>query len=176
VKSTRAPWRWSFTAIVDREQDAFFPATGADDDHLRDAPARVTRPPLRHGGVDVERQPDDEAAGGRQGVPVVLPLREGSPGGSYGTAAEGHVLCPAVFPGGVPLRYQAPVQVAGPGPRRGGAPGPRVGTVVTVSGRGARRPGPRRRRPAHRGRTRAASNAENASGAAGTRSSTGAYG
>ena len=35
------------------------------------------------------------------------------------------------------LRYQAPTQAAGPGPRRGGAPGPRVGTVRTVSGRGA---------------------------------------
>jgi hypothetical protein len=35
------------------------------------------------------------------------------------------------------LRYQAPTQAAGPGPRRGGASGPRVGTVGTVSGRGA---------------------------------------
>ena len=41
------------------------------------------------------------------------------------------------------LRCQAPHQAAGPGPRRGGAPGPRVGTVGTVSGRDARRPGRR---------------------------------
>src|SRR3954454_6909992 len=45
--------------------------------------------PLQHGGVDVERRPDDEAASVRQGVPVVLPARQGSPGGSYGTADEG---------------------------------------------------------------------------------------
>ena len=45
----------------------------------------------------------DESATGSQGVPVVLPVREGSPGGSYGTVAEGHPLCPAVFPTGVRL-------------------------------------------------------------------------
>ncbi len=66
------------------------------------APARVTGL-ARPGGADVERQPEDDAATGSQGVPVVLPVREGSPGGSYGTAAEGHSLCPAVFPTGVPL-------------------------------------------------------------------------
>ncbi|WNV77166.1 hypothetical protein RTG05_07795 [Geodermatophilus sp. DSM 44513] len=44
--------------------------------------------PLRHGGVDVGRLPDDEAATVGQGVPVVLPVREGSPGGSCGTAAS----------------------------------------------------------------------------------------
>ncbi len=43
---------------------------------------------------------------GRQGVPVVLPVREGLSGGSYGTAGEGHLLCPAVFPVGVPLAGQ----------------------------------------------------------------------
>ncbi len=59
---------------------------------------------LRHGGVDVERQPDDEAATVRQGVPVVLPVRGGSPGGSYGTADEGHLLCRAVFLVEVPFR------------------------------------------------------------------------
>src|SRR5919199_376690 len=69
---------------------AVFPAIGADDDQLRGAPARVTGL-LRPGGVDAERQSEDKAATGRQGVPVVLPVREGSPGGSYGTAAEGRV-------------------------------------------------------------------------------------
>ena len=63
----------------------------------------ASRGPLRHGGVDVERLPDDEAATVRQGVPVVLPVREGAPGGSYGTADEGHLLCPAVFPVGDPV-------------------------------------------------------------------------
>lgn len=56
---------------------------------------------LRAGGVDGERQPDDDAAGGWKSVPVVLPVREGSPGGSIGTADEGHLPCPAVFPAGV---------------------------------------------------------------------------
>jgi hypothetical protein len=48
------------------------------------------------------------AAGGRldsagqEGVPVVLPVRDASPGGSYGTATEGHVLCPTMFPIEVP--------------------------------------------------------------------------
>ncbi len=58
---------------------------------------------MRHGGVDVERRPDDEAAAGRQGVPVVLPVREGSPGGSYGNGGRGARLCPALFPVEVPL-------------------------------------------------------------------------
>src|SRR5438270_8195485 len=39
---------------------------------------------------------------GWQGVPVVLPVREGPPGGSYGTADERHLPCPAVVPAGVP--------------------------------------------------------------------------
>ena len=62
-----------------------------------------SRGALRHGGVNVERLPDDEAATVRQGVPVVLPVRQHSPGGSYGTADEGHLLCLAVFPIGVRL-------------------------------------------------------------------------
>jgi hypothetical protein len=80
---------------------AFFPATGADDDRLRDASARLTSL-LRQAGVDVERRPD-EAAAGRQGVPVALPVREGSPDGSYGTEDEGPPPCPAVFPAEVRL-------------------------------------------------------------------------
>jgi hypothetical protein len=80
---------------------AFFPATGADDDRLRDASARLTSL-LRQAGVDVERRPD-EAAAGRQGVPVALPVREGSPDGSYGTEDEGPRPCPAVFPAEVRL-------------------------------------------------------------------------
>ena len=52
---------------------------------------------LRSVDVDVER-PADGAAAGREGVPVALPVRDGSPGGSYGTAAEWHALCPAMFP------------------------------------------------------------------------------
>ncbi len=105
LKSSRASCRRLFTAIVGQGQVAFFPATGADDDQLRDAPARVTRP-LRPGGVDVERRPDDKAATGRQGVPVVLPVREGSPGGSYGNGGRGARLCPALFPVGL-RRIQA---------------------------------------------------------------------
>jgi hypothetical protein len=31
-------------------------------------------------------------------VPVVLPVRSCSPGGSYGTAVEGHMRCPAMLP------------------------------------------------------------------------------
>ena len=50
---------------------------------------------LRHGGAGVARLADDAALPGQQGVPVALPLREGSSGGSYGTAAEGSVPCPA---------------------------------------------------------------------------------
>jgi hypothetical protein len=55
----------------------------------------VTQWLLQHDGC--------RAAGGRrgsagpQGVPVVLPLRDCSPGGSYGTAAEVRVSCPAMF-------------------------------------------------------------------------------
>ena len=67
----------------------------------------ASRGPLRHGGVDVRRLPDDEAATVRQGVPVVLPVRESSPGGFYGTADEGHLLSRAVFPVGVRLAGQA---------------------------------------------------------------------
>ena len=74
-----------------------------DDDQLRGAPARVTGL-LRPGGADVERQPDDEAATGSQGVPLVLPVREDSPGGSCGTVAEEHPLCPAAFLTGFGLR------------------------------------------------------------------------
>ncbi len=62
---------------------------------------------LRHGGAGVARLADDAALPGQQGAPVALPLREGSSGGSYGTAAEGHVLCPALCPVGVPLAVMA---------------------------------------------------------------------
>ena len=54
------------------------------------------------------------AAGGRrssagpEGVPVVLPLRDGSPGGSHGTAAVGPVLCPATFSIEVPFVGRQP--------------------------------------------------------------------
>ena len=47
--------------------------------------------------MDVELPPDDQPATGPQGVPVVLPVREGSPGRAYGTAAEGHPFRPAAF-------------------------------------------------------------------------------
>src|SRR3712207_7258602 len=60
-------------------------------------PGSRHRPPATR-NVDVERRPGDEVATGSQGVPVVLPVREGSPGGSNGTAAEGHPMCPAAFP------------------------------------------------------------------------------
>ena len=64
----------------------------------------ASRAPLRQGGVHVERQPNDEAATARQGVPFVLPVREGSPGGSYGTAASWPMASPASFPLWVPYR------------------------------------------------------------------------
>src|SRR4051794_41983977 len=50
---------------------------------------------------------------GWQGVPVVLPVREGSPGGSYGTADERHLPCPAVFPAGVRLTAYPTVPIVG---------------------------------------------------------------
>lgn len=83
------PSRWLLMAIVDCKQDAVFPVSNADDDELRDAPVRVTQQP------PVTRWRGCQAAGGgrgsasQQGFPVVLPVREGSWGGSYGTAAEG---------------------------------------------------------------------------------------
>jgi hypothetical protein len=43
-----------------------------------------------------------------RGVLVVLPVRDGSPGGSYGTAVEGRALRPAMFPVEVRLAGQGP--------------------------------------------------------------------
>ena len=65
---------------------------------------------LRPGGADVEQELDDEAATGSQGVPVALPVREGSSGGSCGTAANG-ARCVLRCPGRVRLpvhRRRAP--------------------------------------------------------------------
>lgn len=52
----------------------------------------ASRGPPCDPGVDAERLPDDEAATGSQVVPVVIPVRESSPGRSYGTADEGTCL------------------------------------------------------------------------------------
>ena len=57
--------------------------------------------------MEIERPADDSTLSVEEGVPVTLPVRDGSPGGSYGTAAEGHMLHPAVFPLGVRLRDRA---------------------------------------------------------------------
>ncbi len=46
-----------------------------------------------------------------RGVPVVLPVRDGSPGGSYGTAVEGHALSAAMFPVEVGLAEQPVLQL-----------------------------------------------------------------
>jgi hypothetical protein len=58
---------------------------------------------LRHGAAGCRAGWRRRGSAGQQGVPVVLPVREGSPGGYYGTPAERPVLCPAVFPDAVRL-------------------------------------------------------------------------
>jgi hypothetical protein len=95
---------------------------------------------LRHGGVGAGRG-GRTTQSCRRGVPVAPPLREGSSGGSYGTAAEGHVLCPAVFPVGVPLAIPSADPSCRPGTasRRWSGPASRDGTDGQRTGRGPRR-------------------------------------
>ncbi len=80
-------------AIVDCDQDAVCPFDRC----------ALCSSVLRHGGSGGRATSGRRGSAGEQGVPVVLPVRKGSPGGSYGTAAEWHALCPAVFPVGVRL-------------------------------------------------------------------------
>ena len=100
------PYPWLLMVIVDGQQDGVHPAAGAEDKQLRAGCRSASRRLLRHGDVDAERRPDNEAAAGRQGVPVVLPVREDSSGGSYGTATEGCV-CVLRFPVGFPCETPA---------------------------------------------------------------------
>ena len=91
-KSSQASSGWSLVAIIDCMQDA---ASLTDDDvGFRDGTGSWPRSCLlRNGGLGVERPANDPALpAGR--VAVVLPVRDGSLGGPYGTATEGHVLCP----------------------------------------------------------------------------------
>ncbi|MCU1671824.1 MAG: hypothetical protein JWP40_4751 [Blastococcus sp.] len=78
------------------------PGDRCDGDKLRDAPVRVTQQPLATRWRGCRAAGGERGSASQQGVPVVLPVRKGSPGGSYGTAAYGHMLCPAVFPVEVP--------------------------------------------------------------------------
>ncbi len=98
IKSSRVSARWPRMAIVGCMQDDDCSAIHDDGGGLRDGTGSRSRSGLlRDGGLGVERLAVD-AAPDHEGVPVVLSVREGSPGGSYGAATKGHVLCPATFP------------------------------------------------------------------------------
>src|SRR4051794_25237110 len=92
-------------AFVDIKQRGFCPVAGLCSPRAR----RCTG--TRHVAAScdtvacVERLTDDAVLPAR--CPGCPPLREGSSGGSNGTAAEGHVLCTAVFPVGVPCSVTA---------------------------------------------------------------------
>ena len=99
VKSSCVSTRWPSRAIVGGMQHDDCSACHDDGGGLGDgADSRSRCGLLRDGGLGVERPAVDAALPAHEGVPVVLPVRDGSPGGSYGTAVEGHALSPAMLP------------------------------------------------------------------------------
>ena len=74
---------------------------GARAADVRDAPLLVGQQPpaTRWRGRRADGRTTQSCRGA---VPLAPPLREDSSGRPYGTAAEGHLLCPAAFPVAVP--------------------------------------------------------------------------
>jgi hypothetical protein len=101
---------WLLMAIVDCMQDGFCPAARAADDQLRHASGS------RHAAASCATVAWVSSGWrttrlwrGKQGVPFTLPLREGSSGGPYGTAAEWHVPCRPMSPVGVAIRVEVSI-------------------------------------------------------------------
>src|SRR3954468_10937705 len=93
IKSSCVSARWPLMAIVGCEQDDDCLAFHDDGGGLRDGTGSRSRSGLlRDGGLGVERPADDAALPPTRGSRLSSPYGTGSPGGSYGTAAEGHTL------------------------------------------------------------------------------------
>ncbi len=111
---------WSSMAIVDCVLDVECPVVHADKVELRGLMTLgfAVAPVRGHAAASCDRVRGCRAAGerrssaDREGVPVVLPVRDGSPGGPYGTTAERHVLRPAGLPIEAPLAVVCPAQSA----------------------------------------------------------------
>ena len=122
IKSPYASGCWPRMAIVDGMQDDCL-AFHNDGGGLRDGTGSRSRSGLlRDGGLGCPAAADDAALPTTRESRLSSPVRAGSPGGSYGTAVEGHALSPAMLP--------VEIRLTVAGTSRGDCSGSRAWTVA----------------------------------------------